>query len=91
MDKIFYKKINKFGYSYFEFCEYNINSLFLTNFAGLINAKFVEINDKPLKIENQDFTYSTLSDNFSNQNIIEGSLSLEFLKNKSINFNDLKI
>lgn len=51
----------------------------------------IDLNDKNQGIKHLEYTYSTLSDNLPDLDIVDGSLSVEFLKNGFINFDNLKI
>ena len=91
LDRHLYKEKNKHGFriSYNEI--YNINSSFLTNFAELVNCFSAEINNNNFLLNKEHYTYCCLSDNTMDQGIILISFNLEYLKNKKIDFDNLKI
>lgn len=80
-DRVYYKEYYKnnsmFMYMYNE--TYNINSLFLTNYAEIMGIAAVSFDENSfnnkISISYPNYTYCSLSENFHDQDIMDGSLS----------------
>ena len=91
LDSYFYKEKNKYGLRLTYKEKYDLNSSFLTNFAELVGCINVELKNDNVILNHEYYSYSCLSDNISDQSLILTSFNIEYLQNKKINFNNLKI
>lgn len=91
LDYRFYKEKNKYGYR-IEYKEtFDLNSPFLTNFAELVGCFSLTFNNNEVNTNKKHYTYCCLLDNLMDQGITLNGFNIEYLKNKPINFDNLKI